>query len=438
VSSDSSNGTIEYATSHPTTFITENYSLGDWYYTGSSSTDNTRWTTSDKSKSVYDPCPAGWRVPDGGSNGVWSKALGSSSSFDYTYNSTNKGMDFSGKFSNDQTIWYPASGCLSLGGGSLSSVGNRGYYWSASPYSDFACRLAFLYSGSVSPSLYDYRAFGLSVRCFKDESGNGSGGSEVVISYIIVDETADNNKSSLTIYESSQWWASFFSGLSVSNQYELACWDKSSDLVMVFDSPYASYKIFDYDFNEVSADKSDNFWLKFTGFAQNSKGRVVMDPELFDNENVIETGNAPESFIVFYDETGKVLAGVCCKYTSASGSAAAFELSVMQGEARISTLSPETELYRYLAGNLSVSTIFKVEAAGDAIFQLSQPLLLALVCDMSFNISTAVTSECLSQNCFFVSPHTAAEVVIVLKDEMYVNVAAIHYTYTALAEGSSY
>lgn len=46
VSSDSSNGTIEYATAHPTTFITHNSSNYDWYYTGDSSTDNTRWTTS--------------------------------------------------------------------------------------------------------------------------------------------------------------------------------------------------------------------------------------------------------------------------------------------------------------------------------------------------------------------------------------------------------
>ena len=45
VSTDASNGTITYATANPTTFI-----AGDWYYTGSSSTDNTRWTTSNKSK----------------------------------------------------------------------------------------------------------------------------------------------------------------------------------------------------------------------------------------------------------------------------------------------------------------------------------------------------------------------------------------------------
>ena len=132
VSSNSSKGTISYATANPTTFITGNSSKNDWYYTGFSSTDNTRWTTSESKKSIYDPCPAGWRVPDGGSNGVWSKSCGSSSSFDYTYNRTNEGMNFSGKFGSASTIWYPASGFLSSRDGSLGIDRLNVFYWSAS------------------------------------------------------------------------------------------------------------------------------------------------------------------------------------------------------------------------------------------------------------------------------------------------------------------
>ena len=169
VESNSSTGTISYATAHPTTFITGS-SNGDWYYTGSSSTDNTRWTTSDKSKSIYDPCPAGWRVPDGGSNDVWSRALGSSSDFTNSslYNSTNEGMNFSGKFGSASTIWYPASGYRVYGGGSLSNVGSRGYYWSASPYGQYAYYLYFNYNGGVNPLDFSYRANGLSVRCLQE------------------------------------------------------------------------------------------------------------------------------------------------------------------------------------------------------------------------------------------------------------------------------
>ena len=162
VESDSSNGTIEYATANPTTYITYNNKNYDWYYTGDSSTDNTRWTTSESSKSIYDPCPSGWRVPDGGSNGIWSKA-----GFDTTtYDSTNKGMSFS--ISSPSTTWYPASGYRSKDDGGLFVVGSIGYYWSASPYSYYAYYLIFYGNGEVIPSNDSNRANGFSVRCLQE------------------------------------------------------------------------------------------------------------------------------------------------------------------------------------------------------------------------------------------------------------------------------
>ena len=169
VTSDSSNGTIEYAISHPTTFIIYNDSNYDWCYTGSSSKDITRWTDSSSAKSIYDPCPAGWRVPDGGSNGVWSKALGSSSEFNYTYDSTNEGMNFSGKFGPDQAIWYPASGSSGRYSSSygLGNVGYRGDYWSSS-YSNRMFTLNFVLDGDCYPCGNEGCSIGCSVRCIKE------------------------------------------------------------------------------------------------------------------------------------------------------------------------------------------------------------------------------------------------------------------------------
>lgn len=162
VKSDSSNGTIDYATANPTTYITYNNKNYDWYYTGDSSTDNTRWTTSSSVKSIYDPCPAGWRVPDGGRNGIWSKAgFGTT-----TYDSTNKGMSFS--ISSPSTTWYPASGYRSKDDGGLFVVGSIGYYWSASPYSYYAYYLIFYGNGEVIPSNDSNRANGFSVRCLQE------------------------------------------------------------------------------------------------------------------------------------------------------------------------------------------------------------------------------------------------------------------------------
>ena len=170
VSSSSSTGTISFATSHPTTFITSDSNNYDWYYTGSSSTDNTRWRSS---KTVYDPCPAGWRVPNGGSDGVWSKAFGTSSSWGNSSNwdSSNKGMDFSGidkKLGSSGPIWYPASGYRNSSDGALSLVGGNGSYWSVSPNGKYAFSLGFNDNGCIDPANYNYRASRRSVRCLQE------------------------------------------------------------------------------------------------------------------------------------------------------------------------------------------------------------------------------------------------------------------------------
>ena len=166
ISTSSSCGTESYVTANPTTFVYASSSTDcDWHY---SSRDNTLWTTSDKPKSIYDPCPQGWRVPDGGGNGIWSKALGSSSSFFRTYDDSYEGMNFSDKFGSASIIWYPASGSRFCKDGGLDNVGNGGCYWSASPDSPDAYRLYFNTSGDVYPSGRLFRASGYSVRCLQE------------------------------------------------------------------------------------------------------------------------------------------------------------------------------------------------------------------------------------------------------------------------------
>lgn len=179
VRSNSEYGTIDYATAHPTTFISGNFSNYDWYYTGSESTDNTRWTTSDKAKSIYDPCPAGWRVPDGGKNGIWSKAVGATS-FNWEFDDSNLGMDFLGKLGT-LSIWYPASGHMN--GGALEGVGQHGLYWSSNnpsgqyeyeansfvfgPVLKFGIVYYDINDGQPTSASFD-RDYGFSVRCSRE------------------------------------------------------------------------------------------------------------------------------------------------------------------------------------------------------------------------------------------------------------------------------
>lgn len=162
---------VDYVTSNPTTFVYAWSSPYDWHY---SYRDDALWTTSDKTKSIYDPCPAGWRVPDGGDNGIWATAYGSSSNQTGAYDSTNKGTDFSRKYGSATTIWYPTSGFREgrdMGdtycGGELDGVGEYGRYWSASLNSDYPYKL-FCDPNYVSSMNFSYRAGGSSIRCAKD------------------------------------------------------------------------------------------------------------------------------------------------------------------------------------------------------------------------------------------------------------------------------
>lgn len=155
-------GTVAYAIEHPTTFITD--SQQDWCYTeGYGHHDYTRWKSD---KTIYDPCPVGWRVPDGGESGVWNI---SGVYDDYTYDSSDKSMIF--YISSPDVTCYPASGYRDYYG-KLFGVGSVGYYWSVKPSIeeyDLSFQNANLFPPTDGLSLAEAR----SVRCQKEGTGGG-------------------------------------------------------------------------------------------------------------------------------------------------------------------------------------------------------------------------------------------------------------------------
>jgi len=151
----SSSGSLTLAEENPMTFYTGmNLAKGSW----------------DSVKTIYDPCPSGWRVPDGGDDNVWAKASGMSSSLDTSglWNSSAEGVNFSSMFGEDETIWYPLSGYRDS---SLNEVGSRGIYWSCAPDKDNnslgSYCLYFNISGG-NPSYTRPRSYSMSVRCLKE------------------------------------------------------------------------------------------------------------------------------------------------------------------------------------------------------------------------------------------------------------------------------
>lgn len=158
---DHTNGNIEYATKNPMTWLHCNGYNEDWLYTGDKSRDNTRWN---KEKGEYDPCPPGWKVPDGN---FWTTAFGRSDySFDgyKMWDGENYGFHLNVLSDKSNDAWYPMSNAKNLYEGTIGVYGYKsGNWWT----SEYGVRLSLWNGGEVRPHDTWERTWGLSVRCQK-------------------------------------------------------------------------------------------------------------------------------------------------------------------------------------------------------------------------------------------------------------------------------
>jgi uncharacterized protein (TIGR02145 family) len=94
--------------------------------------------------------------------------LGTADSYSRSYDSKNRGINFSGELGEDQMIWYSESGYRISYSGELDSVGSNGRFWSCSPteggYAYYWC----INMGNVHPSNNYNRPNGYSVRCVRE------------------------------------------------------------------------------------------------------------------------------------------------------------------------------------------------------------------------------------------------------------------------------
>lgn len=149
VTSDSVTGTIEYSISHPTTFIS--------YY----SSNDDCWQST---KTIYDPCPPGWRVPN---SNIWQY-------LDLNWDSHRKGAikdRYYYDYDPSIIVWYPAAGSLDCGDGHLYDVGSSCSCWTCmlSAYKEVYDLSLMEGHTSTSGLGFPNRSRGNSVRCLKEE-----------------------------------------------------------------------------------------------------------------------------------------------------------------------------------------------------------------------------------------------------------------------------
>ena len=171
---------LAFTVANPHKFVLGNANK-DWL----ASKDNSLWAAS---KTMYDPCPAGWRVPEGGYNGglgesamqdgIWAKAgFTRQGRTPFADGDSDKlGKVFAAPFCTPET-WYPAAGSIEYSTGNLCYVGVDGVYYSTSAFGgtdEHVTGLLFNYLPN-SGGHYIYcggekftRAGGASVRCCKE------------------------------------------------------------------------------------------------------------------------------------------------------------------------------------------------------------------------------------------------------------------------------
>jgi uncharacterized protein (TIGR02145 family) len=124
------------------------------------------WADGDR-KTIYDPCPKGWRVParlgnSGSSNNKDSPWYGYTNTPSWPEGSETGGANFG------TNALYPAAGARGNDRGNFTSGGSYGYYWTATVDGNHAANMYIISDGRVGPSSKHVRTLGQSVRCVKE------------------------------------------------------------------------------------------------------------------------------------------------------------------------------------------------------------------------------------------------------------------------------
>ena len=173
--SDASTGTIANAIQNPVTFL----KAADWLFAGR---NNYLWgnpqgeegLTATHQKSIYDPCPPGYRIPGKDAFSIFTKT-GENTTDPAQHNVVNTSPTKRGWYlyyaatGSGEQAWFPYNGCRYYSSGAL----NRGsfyYYWTSAPSAGTkSCCLAFKNDWKEVDPLYTFqRGNAQTIRCVKE------------------------------------------------------------------------------------------------------------------------------------------------------------------------------------------------------------------------------------------------------------------------------
>jgi hypothetical protein len=142
---------------------------GDWaqnnpYY--ANLWNNPAWHVSPTGKSLFDPCPPGWKVPE---QNTWAVFIvsGKPNAANYPGGYNGDGWEFYMSGSSGETAFYPAGGLRNING-EMSNGRDNGYSRSSAPLNNEFAFYLYFNSENIIPQNANHRSFGLPTRCIQE------------------------------------------------------------------------------------------------------------------------------------------------------------------------------------------------------------------------------------------------------------------------------
>ena len=154
---------IFYYNSYPYNFL--NYTYWNLWSTNDAG-GGTPYNDSPVIKTIYDPCPAGFKMPNSQVfTGFTSNGQNKTGEADINkIGDFNKGIYFKTSPSSTNTVYFPATGYRDYASGKLQAVGEIGYYWPATAFNEGRGCGMLIKAWDVAPLANNIRCGGYAVR----------------------------------------------------------------------------------------------------------------------------------------------------------------------------------------------------------------------------------------------------------------------------------
>ena len=176
---DNTSTNLQLAIEHPDVFYdapSSSWPVVDWLTDKAALQNNDLWGGKTNAKTIYDPCPEGWRIPAAGNGWGFRTeykkkgSLNDDGEYDESYpwfQDYDKCIGFRYKTKAGKEYWFPLVGKLDPNNGTLQSVGGSGYYNTCTDNSNTVFYECLAWGNPASESMLN-RTHGAATRCIKE------------------------------------------------------------------------------------------------------------------------------------------------------------------------------------------------------------------------------------------------------------------------------